>query len=288
MRRRKARAAIQAKHHAFQQLLRTGQVIVNPYEPLLASTDRRLSMRRDNLKFLRLILTITFLFQEQRPVHPDPELGDYICSTLDDIAIASALCRALLSQDNDELPGPCRDLLERTLTYARAKAEKAGIEIEQVSFYRRELREALGWSETQLRTYLRLLVRLEYLVPISGHRQGQTFSYRLVSAEAPRGGTRQLPWFKDMETMRREASAQGLPAQALRPETLQLCEQLRGKLENFAEASREPAREVNHDANGSVQASCVEETATSRNSRGKYYTLNIAEPYPITTQAAAS
>ena len=65
--------------------------VVNPFEPLLSYPDEPLLVRRDNPKYLHLILAVTFLHQLQRPVKHDAELGDYIETTLDDIAIANEL-----------------------------------------------------------------------------------------------------------------------------------------------------------------------------------------------------
>ena len=49
---------------------------------------------------------------------------------------------------------------------------------EEIIFSRRELRETFGWSDTRLRVYLRELVALEYLAPVTG-RKGLRFCYRL-------------------------------------------------------------------------------------------------------------
>ena len=70
--------------------------VVNPFEPLLTYAEDRLLVRRDNPKYLHLILAVTFLHQLQRPVKHDADFGDYIETTLDDIAIANELATALV------------------------------------------------------------------------------------------------------------------------------------------------------------------------------------------------
>ena len=67
-----------------------------------------LPVRRDNPKYLHLILAVTFLYQMQRPVKHDADAGDYIETTLDDIAIANELATDLFGQSLGELsrPGP--------------------------------------------------------------------------------------------------------------------------------------------------------------------------------------
>ena len=54
------------------------------WRPLLTYPEESLAVRRDHPKYLNLILAVTFLYQLQRPVHDDPELGEYIETTLDD------------------------------------------------------------------------------------------------------------------------------------------------------------------------------------------------------------
>jgi DNA primase len=76
MRARHQRDAIQKKHQALQRLLRS-LTVINHYEPLLTYADDRLMMRRDQPKYLNLILAVTFLHQMQRPVKHDEWLGDY-------------------------------------------------------------------------------------------------------------------------------------------------------------------------------------------------------------------
>ena len=49
--------------------------VVNPFEPLLTYAEDRLAVRRDNPKYLHLILAVTFLHQMQRPARHDADAG---------------------------------------------------------------------------------------------------------------------------------------------------------------------------------------------------------------------
>jgi len=205
--RRKARETVLAKHHAFQRLLscQSGSdpvAVVNPFEPLLSYGDDRLAFRRDHPKYLNLILAVTFLHQKQRPRKHDPEFGEYIETTLDDIAIANELAHELFGQSLDDLSFPSRDALERITGYVERRAVELKTDGDKVEFSRRELRELFGWSDTRLRVYLRELVELEHLAPVSG-RNGMRFCYRLIDGGTP--GVRRVPGVKDVETLRKEA-----------------------------------------------------------------------------------
>ena len=118
---RLTREAVLRRHQAFQRLLKPLKVL-NPFEPLLTYPDEQLLVRRDQPKYLNLILAVTFLYQLQRPVHSDPELGEYIETTLDDIAIANDLAHQLFGHSLDDLSRPSRELLRLIVDYVADKS----------------------------------------------------------------------------------------------------------------------------------------------------------------------
>ncbi|MGH7994907.1 MAG: hypothetical protein ACREFX_00990 [Opitutaceae bacterium] len=207
LRTRHARGEVLRRHHALQRLLRP-LAVANEYEPLLGYGDDRLVFRRDHPKYLHLILAVTFLHQLQRPVKRDAVIGqDYIETSLADIAIANELAVELFGTSLDDLSRPGRELLERTTGYVREKSGRTKTPWEKVEFCRRELREALGWSEYQLRTHLAELVELEYVVPLGG-RFGSVFTYRICYDGD--GDRRFVPGLKTVEQLRQEAERIGL------------------------------------------------------------------------------
>jgi len=204
-RQRQTRAGIVRRHHALQRLLKP-VVVVNPYEPLLSYPDEQLLVRRDHPKYLHLILAVTFLHQWQRPVKHDTVLGDYIETTLDDIAIANDLAHQLFGHSLDDLSRPSRQLLQLIGDYVNKKAGSGPVE--KATFTRRELREAFKWGDTRLRIHLDELVEMEYLAPLTG-RFGQTYLYRLVDLPADEPG-RFLAGLKSVEQLRKEANLAGV------------------------------------------------------------------------------
>jgi DNA primase catalytic core len=203
--RRLAREAILKRHQSFQRLLRPLKII-NPFEPLLSYPDESLLVRRDQPKYLNLILAVTFLYQLQRPVQNDAELGDYIETTLDDIAIANELAHELFGHSLDDLSRPSRELLR--LVHQHVQRQAAASKTGDVMFTRRELREAFKWGDTRLRTHLDELVEMEYVVPLSG-RFGQTYQYRLVYEPTDEPG-RFLSGLKSVEQLRKTANLAGV------------------------------------------------------------------------------
>jgi DNA-binding transcriptional MocR family regulator len=99
--------------------------------------------------------------------------------TLEDIEAANRIAPEVLGRSLDELPPQTRRLLEsiKTLIRAKMKAEKTEQRISL--FSRRELREATGWSEFQVRTHLERLERMEYVHRRTG-KQGSLCRYELL------------------------------------------------------------------------------------------------------------
>ncbi len=203
--RHKVRAALIAKHHAFQRLLEP-VAVVNPFEPLLSYGDDRLAFRRDHPKYLNLILAVTFLHQMQRTRKHDDSLGAYIETTLDDIAIANDLAHQLFGQSLDDLSFPSRQLLRLIRDYVHGRAAETNVAPAEVEWTRRELREAIKWTEARLRMHLAELMRLEYVGAVRGSF-GQRYAHRLLIDEATEVCA--VPALKSVAQLEKEAGPLG-------------------------------------------------------------------------------
>jgi hypothetical protein len=176
------------------QRLLESLLVVNPYAPQLTFPADTLRLRREADKYLSLIDTIALLHQHQRPVRSfehDNITHRYVEVTPADIDLANRLMAACLARALSDLPGPAQELLVKIRTYVTRQAETRGLDLEAVSFNRRELREFVGWSDYQLRLYLDQLAQLEY-VEIAGGAFGKRYVYTLapdhrlvVQAEQP-------------------------------------------------------------------------------------------------------
>jgi hypothetical protein len=191
---REGRAAILALHRNAQRLLKTVKV-VNPYAERLTFLDEQTRTRRDHRKYLALIRTIALLRQHQRPVRqlirPGAEPVAYIEATLEDIADANRLAHAVLGTTLDELPPQTRRLLGLVRQMVEARAKALDLAPRDVRFTRREVREAIGWGDTQLKVHLARLLELEYLF-LRRQRDGEhagRFVYELAWAGEGRDGS---------------------------------------------------------------------------------------------------
>jgi DNA primase catalytic core len=203
------RARILTLHHNAQRLIRPLKV-VNPFAERLTFLDEQTRTRRDHRKYLALIRTIALLHQHQREVRqlarPGAEPVAYIEATIADIAAANRLAHAVLGTTLDELPPQTRRLLGLVRDMTAARAAPEGIKPREVRFTRREVREATGWSDTQLKVHLGRLLELEYLIVRRGldGQHAARFVYELVYDGEGADGTPFLMGLIDTEALRAE------------------------------------------------------------------------------------
>jgi DNA primase catalytic core len=168
-------------HQNAQRLLRT-LAVVNPYADRLTFLSDKTRTRRDHEKYLTLIDAIALLHQHQRPIKTMQGGGqtmEYIEVTAQDIARANDIAHEVLGRSLDELPPQTRRLLAGVVEHVCGQAKAQAIPQAEVRFTRKDVREATGWGDTQLRVHLERLVSLEYLLT---HREGAggRFTYELV------------------------------------------------------------------------------------------------------------
>ena len=199
-----SRTAVLALHRNAQRLLRPLRVF-NPYADRLTFLDDKTRTRRDHTKYLQLIATVAVLHQHQREIRSidcgGGKTAPCVVATLDDIAAANRLAHETLGRCLDEMPPQTRRLLlliEREIA-ARCAARK--MERGDVRFTRRQVREATGWSNTQLHVHLSRLIDLEYLL---AHRaeHGHGNVYELVYDGGGKDGGRFVSGLLDVEKLR--------------------------------------------------------------------------------------
>ncbi len=176
-------------HQNAQRLLKPVQVR-NPYAPQLTFTNDKTRLRRDHQKYLTLIDCVALLHQHQRTVHfaeIDGKSIEYINVEPSDIAVANGLAGEVLGRSLDELSPQTRNCLMLTHQFASEQSKATGVSRHAFRFTRRDLREAIGWSDFQVRMHLGKLVELEYLIIHRG-KQGRRFVYELLYSGEGREG----------------------------------------------------------------------------------------------------
>ena len=181
LRAKQDKAAVLTVHRNAQRLLRP-LAVVNPYADQLTFLSDKTRTRRDHEKYLTLIDTIALLHQHQRPIKSLATGGtsiDYIEARMSDIAHANVLAHAVLGVSLDELPPVTRRVLGEVVRLVDARMQAQQLPRADSRFSRKDVRDASGMSDTQLRVHLERLVQLEYLLTHRGTR-GQSFEYELL------------------------------------------------------------------------------------------------------------
>jgi hypothetical protein len=177
--------------------------VVNPYARELTFHDSQTRTRRDHMKYLTLIRSVALLHQYQRPAKTVQHNGravEYIEVTVNDIAVANRLAHEILGRSLDELPPQTRRLLLTVDEMVTAECKRQKMERSDYRFSRRDVREATGWGDTQLKIHLHRLEELEYLLVHRGGR-GQSIVYELMFTRPADGGKPVLGGLIDVEKL---------------------------------------------------------------------------------------
>lgn len=191
---REERREIVELHRNAQRLLRP-LAVVNPHARELVFPDSQTRMRRDHLKYLALIRSITLLHQYQRPIRSQACHGrtvEYIESTREDIELARRLVNEVLVRSLDELPPQTRRLLLLVDEMVSQECTRQKMERVDFRFSRRDVRHYTGWGDSHLKKHLHRLEDLEYLIVHRGGR-GQSFVYELYFERDAESGKPVLP-----------------------------------------------------------------------------------------------
>lgn len=166
-------------HQNAQRLLKPLKV-VNPYANELTFLSDKTRTRRDHMKYLTLIQSITLLHQYQREIKQVTHRGkliEYIEVSLEDIKLANELAHAILGRTLDEMPPQTRKLLNLLKGWVTVESERQSIKQNEYRFSRRDVRAYTHWGDTQLKIHLGRLVEMEYLML---YRKGLSYEYSLL------------------------------------------------------------------------------------------------------------
>jgi DNA primase catalytic core len=168
-------------HRNVQRLLRPVQVVIEHLKGH-SFPDTMTRTRRDHVKFLTLIKSITLLHQHQRETRTgttdDGDTFQYIEASEEDVQLAWELANRVLVRSLDDLLPQTRRLLLLLDQMVSQECERLQIERLDYRFTRATVRRSTGWGDSQLKKHLSRLEDLEYLALHRG-APGQSFVYAL-------------------------------------------------------------------------------------------------------------
>ena len=165
---RAMRAEVIALHANAQRLL-SPVAVVNPHAPSLSFSDRGTRAGGTTPSTSGLVRAVALAHQHQRErkqVIVGGKVVTYIEATEADVAAVDRLCASVLGTTADEMSPATRRLLDALGAFVAGRAEP--------SFTRRELRDATGFGDSQLKVHLGRLVDLEYVVATGAGRRRPT------------------------------------------------------------------------------------------------------------------
>jgi DNA primase catalytic core len=231
---RNQRESLLRLHRNAQRLLQP-LAVVNPYAEQLSFRDDQTRSRRDHVKYLTLIRSIALLHQFQRDLKTHGSLR-YIEVSPEDIALANELAQEVFSRTVDELLPQTRKLLTLVHAWVKERCEAESLPQHEFQFTRRQVREATGWGDSQVKVHLDRLMEMEFVVAHRG-RQGASYSYELIYQGEDAEGRARLLGLIEVQALATTGTSRGTEATS-RGEGMDFSAPSRGVLGAFSGGSR--------------------------------------------------
>jgi DNA primase catalytic core len=213
---KRQREKIRRLHHNVQRLLKPLEV-ANPYSDKLTFIDSVLRARREQPKYLAIIKSVALLRQYQKEIKSTSNEGEpfeYIEVDLKDVEIANSIANQILGRSLDEMSPPSRRLLIEIKRLVDKLSRELTLTQERCIISRRDIREFTKWSDYQVRTHIRELEELEYLVPVAGCN-GKRFTYQLVWDGQGQDGSKFMLGLLNVEKLQNPEGKIGYPEHSL-------------------------------------------------------------------------
>jgi len=170
-------AGIIKAHQAAQRLL-VNHRVVNSFAPLLDFPTTLMRLRRDHDRFLDLIACVCYLRQYQKPVKSQGAVTYLECDLVDYETAYKIMVEAVMSSTVRELPKGAVTLYDEIRAWVKKEAVRQKLEVQEVSFTQRQIREVTGLGHSWLAGCLRQLVDYEYVRQTGGGMRSKGY-YRL-------------------------------------------------------------------------------------------------------------
>ena len=132
--------------------------VINPYADKIDLPQEAHKIRRLNDLFQSYVKQVTLLNQYQRK----KDVQGRLISDKEDVKTAIKIMFDSIILKVDELDGSLRDFYEKLKQYVLSKGK-------EYSFTRREIRQEIKTSNTQIHRYMKQLLFLEYIYQSSGY-----------------------------------------------------------------------------------------------------------------------
>ncbi|MBL8992214.1 MAG: hypothetical protein JNM63_02665, partial [Spirochaetia bacterium] len=177
------REEIRRRYRMIQKVLRPlGVVIPDEWRDKIEFNSARISQKRRFQGYLSFLSAVALHRQYQREIKtlvmPDGRGIEVVEVTRDDIVLTNRVIERLYPEAPDDLNPVDRRMLADIREYCDRQGENAGVPATDVSFTRRDIREASRWDPTPCRRTFERLLELEYIERQYGRARSRSH-YRL-------------------------------------------------------------------------------------------------------------
>jgi len=166
------------RHKCAQRMLRK-IAIMNPITAELDFPVTLMRTRRDHDRFIDLIACVCFLRQYQKEVMQADGI-EYVECDVEDYDVAyNIMISGVLNSTMRDLPKSTIEFYELQREMLREMAKKKNLEVHEVSFTQRDVREYTGYGNTWVKKNMRALIDYEYVITEKGGREKSKGLYRI-------------------------------------------------------------------------------------------------------------
>lgn len=169
-------------HHAAQRMLQNIPV-VNDFASFLNFPTSLMRSRRDHERFLDLIDCVCYLRQYQKKTEHKDNVTFIRCDIKDYEIAYKIMVNGVLTSTMEELPKGANLLYEQIREWVRSETKKRKLNINELRFTQRQIRETTGLGHTWVKAMVHVLVDYEYLEVVSGGGQRSKAWYSLRGDE---------------------------------------------------------------------------------------------------------
>ena len=186
MREKRLTAQITAKHKNILRMIKKIDVVFpETWSRVLKNMKNGSYSVRDNICYLGLITSFAIMEQHTRKIHTDSDSKGhfkYIKATKDDVVRTNQIMREIFGKSISDLTPPQKHFLCAVQAYVKKQIEGKNLNLQDITFYEKDLRISSGLTAWQVNHYLNDLLKLEYIVFDSRGRHNRK-CYRLEIEE---------------------------------------------------------------------------------------------------------
>jgi hypothetical protein len=187
------RERLRRKYQVIQKVLRPLPVVLpEAWKDRVRFNSERLSHKRKFAGYLSYVHAVCLhrQYQREKRVLKDPVSGkvlEVLVAQAEDVAFANGVMERLFAHSDGDLNPVNRRMLSDIRAFCELKAQSTGLPADEVTFSRRDIRDASHWEHMPCRRAFESLLELEYLEQSRGRERARHYYRMLPGAQVGQG-----------------------------------------------------------------------------------------------------